>query len=34
MDFVHKANTVSDCLLGFKKDESGWKTCKKSVNDS
>ncbi|KAG7265168.1 hypothetical protein CRUP_003609 [Coryphaenoides rupestris] len=30
MDYVHKATVVSDCLMGFKKDESGWKTCKKS----
>lgn len=32
MDYEHKAKTVADCLLSYKRDESGWKVCKKSVN--
>lgn len=32
MDYEHKAKAVADCLLGYKRDESGWKVCKKSVN--
>lgn len=32
MDYEQKAKTVADCLLSYKRDESGWKVCKKSVN--
>lgn len=34
MDFEHKAKAVADCLMSYRKDESGWKVCKKSVNVS
>lgn len=34
MDYEHKAKVVADCLLSYKRDESGWKVCKKSVNMS
>ncbi|XP_039858066.1 stAR-related lipid transfer protein 5 isoform X1 [Simochromis diagramma] len=30
MDFEHKAKAVADCLMSYRKDESGWKVCKKS----
>ncbi|KAK6475084.1 stAR-related lipid transfer protein 5-like [Huso huso] len=30
MDYRHIANTVSDNLLNYSKDESGWKMCKKT----
>ncbi|KAG7220823.1 hypothetical protein INR49_031562 [Caranx melampygus] len=30
MDYEHKAEKVADCLQGYKRDESGWKVCKKS----
>lgn len=32
MDYEHKAETAADCLQSYKKDGSGWKVCKKSVN--
>lgn len=32
MDYEHKAKVVADCLLSYKRDESGWKVCRKSVN--
>lgn len=32
MDYEDKAKTVADCLMGYRRDESGWKVCKKSVN--
>lgn len=34
MDYEDKAKTVADCLQGYKRDESGWKVCKKSVTVS
>ncbi|KAF4083052.1 hypothetical protein AMELA_G00135580 [Ameiurus melas] len=30
MDYEDKANSVADRLLSYRKDESGWKICKKS----
>ncbi|CAM4518699.1 unnamed protein product [Leuciscus chuanchicus] len=30
MDYMHTARSVEDRLLSYKKDESGWKTCKKT----
>ncbi|KAF7703172.1 stAR-related lipid transfer protein 5 [Silurus meridionalis] len=30
MDYEEKANSVADRLLSYRKDESGWKICKKS----
>lgn len=32
MDYEEKANSVADRLLSYRKDESGWKICKKSVS--
>ena len=32
MDYEQKAKDVADCLMSYKRDESGWKVCKKSVN--
>lgn len=32
MDYMHTARSVEDRLLSYKKDESGWKTCKKTVS--
>lgn len=32
MDYEQKAKTVADCLVRYKRDASGWKVCKKSVN--
>jgi len=32
MDYMHTARSVEDRLMGYKKDESGWKTCKKTVS--
>ncbi|KAG7327396.1 hypothetical protein KOW79_009002 [Hemibagrus wyckioides] len=30
MDYEEKANSVADRLLSYRKDESGWKICKKT----
>ncbi|MCI4383329.1 hypothetical protein PGIGA_G00025210 [Pangasianodon gigas] len=30
MDYEEKANSVADRLVSYRKDESGWKVCKKS----
>lgn len=30
MDYEGKASQVAECLQGYRKDESGWKVCKKS----
>ncbi|XP_054878434.1 stAR-related lipid transfer protein 5 isoform X1 [Poeciliopsis prolifica] len=30
MDYEHKAKAVADCLLSYRRDESGWKVCRKS----
>uniref|UniRef100_A0A0E9WVI3 START domain-containing protein n=1 Tax=Anguilla anguilla TaxID=7936 RepID=A0A0E9WVI3_ANGAN len=30
MDYLQITNTVADSLLCYAKDESGWKTCKKT----
>lgn len=30
MDYQQIANTVAECLRSYAKDESGWKTCKKT----
>ncbi len=32
MDYIHTARSVEDRLLSYRKDESGWKTCKKTVS--
>lgn len=32
MDYEHKAKAVAERLQSYKRDESGWKVCKKSVN--
>ncbi len=32
MDYTHTARSVEDRLLSYRKDESGWKTCKKTVS--
>uniref|UniRef100_A0A3Q2QRT6 Uncharacterized protein n=1 Tax=Fundulus heteroclitus TaxID=8078 RepID=A0A3Q2QRT6_FUNHE len=31
MDYKDKAKSVADCLLSYRRDESGWKVCRKSV---
>ncbi|KAM4744142.1 stAR-related lipid transfer protein 5 isoform 2-T2 [Anableps anableps] len=30
MDYEQKAKAVADCLLSYRRDESGWKVCRKS----
>uniref|UniRef100_A0A3P9QG38 StAR related lipid transfer domain containing 5 n=1 Tax=Poecilia reticulata TaxID=8081 RepID=A0A3P9QG38_POERE len=30
MDYEHKAKAVADCLMSYRRDESGWKVCRKS----
>ncbi|XP_035986070.1 stAR-related lipid transfer protein 5 isoform X3 [Fundulus heteroclitus] len=30
MDYKDKAKSVADCLLSYRRDESGWKVCRKS----
>lgn len=32
MDYEEKASSVAERLLSYRKDESGWKICKKSVS--
>lgn len=31
MEYEHKAKMVADCLQSYRRDDSGWKVCKKSV---
>lgn len=31
MEYEHRAKMVAECLQSYRRDESGWKVCKKSV---